>query len=154
MVPFDQAPDFTYSRADAIRDGELADVTPMAREAGIRCPVAVTRGAWERCVTGPPGAPHQDEAERGVFLLQVLHTFAFLFESRGKDRCGGRFDHHMCDGSQYSAHVIAKEGGLQIEIYVREGPRPWSPVQAWLKARCGPDGQDGAAITVMLSDED
>jgi hypothetical protein len=37
-----------YSRADAIRDGVLIDVTPTAREAGFRFPVALTSAAWER----------------------------------------------------------------------------------------------------------
>jgi hypothetical protein len=39
-----------YSRADAIRDGELVDVSATAREARIRYPVALTRAVWERCV--------------------------------------------------------------------------------------------------------
>ena len=35
-----------------------------AQEAGIRWPVALTRAAWERCVTVPPGVACQDEAGR------------------------------------------------------------------------------------------
>ena len=31
-----------YSRADALRDGVLVDVSATAREAGIRFPVALT----------------------------------------------------------------------------------------------------------------
>jgi hypothetical protein len=45
---------YRYSRADAIRDGVLIDMSAAAREAGIRYPVALTRGAWERCVAVPP----------------------------------------------------------------------------------------------------
>lgn len=41
---------YTYSRADAIADGELVDVTSTAREAGFRFPVAITRAAWADCV--------------------------------------------------------------------------------------------------------
>ena len=44
-----------YSREEAIRDGVLIDVSPMAREAGIRHPVALTAAAWDRCVAVPPG---------------------------------------------------------------------------------------------------
>ena len=33
---------YSYTRADAIRDGVLIDVTATAQEAGIRWPVAVT----------------------------------------------------------------------------------------------------------------
>ena len=43
-------PIHTYSRADALDDGYLVDVTETAREAGFRYPVALTRAAWEDCV--------------------------------------------------------------------------------------------------------
>jgi hypothetical protein len=51
-------------RAGALRDGVLIDVSAAAREAGIRYPVALTRAAWERCVTVPPGVACQAEAGR------------------------------------------------------------------------------------------
>lgn len=41
----------TYTRAQALDDGMLVDVTEMAREAGFRLPVALTRAAFEDCVT-------------------------------------------------------------------------------------------------------
>jgi hypothetical protein len=40
------------------------DVSAVAREAGIRYPVALTRAAWEKCVTVPPGVLYQDESGR------------------------------------------------------------------------------------------
>lgn len=39
-----------YSRANAIEDGFLVDVTTTAKEAGFKCPVAITREAWEQFV--------------------------------------------------------------------------------------------------------
>jgi hypothetical protein len=36
-----------YTRVEAIRDGVLIDVSAVAREAGIRYPVALTRAVWE-----------------------------------------------------------------------------------------------------------
>lgn len=39
-----------YTRAEAIEDGELIDVTETAREAGFTVPVARTRAAWVDCV--------------------------------------------------------------------------------------------------------
>ena len=54
-----------YRRADALRDGELIDVSANAREAGIRWPVALTAAAWAKCVTVPPGVVCQDEAGMG-----------------------------------------------------------------------------------------
>lgn len=39
-----------YTRAQAIADGALVDVSAMAREAGFRIPVAVTSAVWADCV--------------------------------------------------------------------------------------------------------
>jgi hypothetical protein len=60
------------TRADALRDGVLIDVTATAREAGIRWPVALTAAAWERCVAVPPGVVCQDEAGRLWDVLYLL----------------------------------------------------------------------------------
>lgn len=43
-------PVYSYSRAQALDDGYLVDVTKTAREAGFRFPVALTRAAWNDCV--------------------------------------------------------------------------------------------------------
>lgn len=43
-------PLLTYSRAQAIADGALIDVTDTAVEAGFTLPVALTRGAWDEVV--------------------------------------------------------------------------------------------------------
>lgn len=40
----------TYTRAQAIEDSVLVDVSEAAREAGILWPVAVTAAAWADCV--------------------------------------------------------------------------------------------------------
>jgi hypothetical protein len=42
----------------------LIDVSPTAREAGFKYPVALTAAAWAKCVAVPPGALCQDEAGR------------------------------------------------------------------------------------------
>ena len=46
-----------YTRADALSDGMLVDVSEMAREAKFRIPVAVTTSVWEECIYWP-----EDEA--------------------------------------------------------------------------------------------
>jgi hypothetical protein len=38
---------FSYSRKQAIEDGVLVDLTSLARDAGIKFPVAVTRAVFE-----------------------------------------------------------------------------------------------------------
>src|SRR5580700_9602633 len=62
----------SYSRAEAIRDGVLIDVTPTAREAGFRWPVALTQAVFERCVRVPDGVACQDEAGRLWDVLWML----------------------------------------------------------------------------------
>jgi hypothetical protein len=49
-----------YSRADAIRDGVLIDVSAAARDAGFLYPVSLTAAAWSWCVEVPPGVLCQD----------------------------------------------------------------------------------------------
>jgi hypothetical protein len=76
-----------YTRADAIRDGVLIDVTETAREAGIRWPVALTSAVWGRCVTVPAGVVCQDEAGR---LWDVL--FLLALAARRSGGAGSRSD--------------------------------------------------------------
>jgi len=58
----------SYSRAQAIEDGVLIDVTAMAREAGFKWPVALTHTAWCDCVAWTERdnrfQVHQDESGR------------------------------------------------------------------------------------------
>lgn len=59
---------YAYTRAQAIADGVLVDVTQTAREAGFQWPVALTRAAWEDCVAWSEEdgrrQVHQDESGR------------------------------------------------------------------------------------------
>lgn len=64
---------YSYTRAQAIEDGNLIDASVTAREAGWRVPVALTRAAWADCVRWDDRdsrrQTYQDEAGR---LLDVL----------------------------------------------------------------------------------
>lgn len=56
---------YAYTRAEALADGVLVDATSTAEEAGFTIPVALTRAAWEECVTWDPDhGQWQDEAGR------------------------------------------------------------------------------------------
>jgi len=117
----------SYTRADAIRDGALIDVTATAKEAGFRWPVALTAAAWERCVAVPPGVECQDEAGR---LWDVLYLL-------------GLGIHRSDDGTE-----------IRYGVHVRNDNREGVPPLVQLKAVCGP-GDDGApVITIMLPEED
>ena len=55
------------------KEGELIhDVSELAREAGFRCPVAVTAGAWGACVAVPGSFAAGDETGRIRDLLKLL----------------------------------------------------------------------------------
>ena len=65
----------SYSRAQAIDDGVLVDVTPTAVEAGIKYPVALTAAVFGKCVALPRGYRGvQDERGR---LWDVVSMFRF-----------------------------------------------------------------------------
>jgi hypothetical protein len=61
-----------YTRAQAIEDGVLVDVSEKARETGIIFPTALTAAVWEKCVTVPEKTPWQDEIGRLWDVLTVL----------------------------------------------------------------------------------
>ena len=67
----------TYSRAQAIEDGILVDVSDTAREAGFSIPVAVTRTVWTRLIALPDGYKgFQDESGRLWDVVWMAHHYA------------------------------------------------------------------------------
>ncbi len=63
---------YSYTRAEAIADGTLVDMTELAREAGITCPVAITAAAWVTAIEPPLDAPEQTVEGRAWDVLNVL----------------------------------------------------------------------------------
>ena len=117
----------SYSRAQALADGVLIDVSATAKEAGIRYPVALTAAVWARCVAVPPGVAGQDEAGRlwdAVWLLRLA--------------------------------VGQSDGGPEVRfgVHVRDDNRERTPPLVRLKAVCGPGDRGEPVVTVMLPDED
>ena len=67
----------TYSRAQAIDDGTLVDVSETAQEAGFTIPVALTRTVWTRLVALPEGYKgFQDENGRLWDVLWMARHYA------------------------------------------------------------------------------
>jgi hypothetical protein len=114
-----------YTRAQAIEDGFLIDVTKAAREAGISFPTALTATVWECCVTVPEKASWQDDNGRLWDLLTML---------------------------RYA--IISSTGGRQVAFSVAVQNDTRRPRRIDLKAICG-SGDDGEpVITIMMPDED
>ena len=75
---------YSYTRRQALADGfqvQVPDAT--AREAGFRCPVYVTRSAWNLCVEVPEGVTCQDVDGRLWDLLWMARMAAKHSEEEG-----------------------------------------------------------------------
>lgn len=66
----------SYTRAQAIEDGVLVDVSDVAKEAGSKLPVAITRAAWARYVEVPRGLELRGQSVDGRLwdVLFMLHV--------------------------------------------------------------------------------
>jgi hypothetical protein len=114
-----------YSRAQAIEDGVLVDVSEMGREAGIKYPIALTFAVWAEYVEVPLGVECQDEQGRLWDILQMFRVAA--------KQSGGCSE-------------------LRFQVLVRNDNTAPKPVT--LKAICGPGDTTEPVLTIMLPDED
>jgi hypothetical protein len=115
----------SYSRAEALDDGALVDVTSTAKEAGFQIPVALTRAVWENYVTVPPRVRAQDERGRLWDILWMASLAA---------RCNRNADK------------------VHFKVYVRNDNRRPRPRR--LKAVVGSGEDVEAVITILLPEED
>lgn len=135
----DTFPDFwgdpihVYTRAQALADGELVDVSEMAREFGFRVPVAVSRSVWADISEIPSDRPW--ESVRGR-LGDLLGLLAMLCR-RGKDNDTGRMDFKM---------LLSVGEGLPPD------PSDWMPYP--LRALSGPGDAGEHVLTVCLPGEE
>lgn len=124
----------TYSRAEAIADGILVDVTKTAREAGILFPVAITKSVWEEYVE-----PSSYDKERWGQDLQGR-----LWDTIWMLRVAIR-------GRKHSEDSGTDPRKLHFEVYYRlHGHLRRIP----LKSLCGPGDDGSPVITIMLPEED
>lgn len=119
----------SYTRAQAIDDGVLVDVSETAREAGIVFPVALTRSVWEQYVEIPAGVRCQDVAGR-------LWDIVWMLKCAIKRSTGGSV--------------------ITFQLYVRNSNRSRLDRRdlVTLKAICGPGDDAEPVITVSLPNED
>ena len=113
-----------YSRADAIEDGVLIDVTETAKEAGFRVPVAITQGLWADIHAIPDSL--KGAADPKGRLWDILFLGAQAMKKNGRDS--------LC---LYS-----------LEMPVGESKR------YKVKAHCGPGDNGEPVITLMKPEED
>ncbi len=75
----------SYSRAQAIEDGVLVDVTETAKEAGIKFPVALSQGVWTRIVVPSEAAQEEGQSIEGRLwdVLWLFRCYAKAKETSG-----------------------------------------------------------------------
>ncbi len=117
----------SYSRAQAIDDGQLIDVSETAREAGIKFPTVVTAGVWETCVAVTPKLKGQGQSIAGR-LWDVLFVLSAMVRA---GRGGG-------DRIDYSISVRTPKGLRTVQLI----------------GHCGPGDTAAPVITIMLPGED
>lgn len=116
-----------YSRAQAIVDGVLVDVTDTAKRVGIKAPVALTRAVWDRYVELTPAAEKAGNDKDGR-LWDVLWMFR-----------GTALQNRSTDEFRYALYVVTDS---------------IKPSLVELKAIIG-RGDDGeTVITILLPEED
>ena len=122
-----------YTRAQAIEDGILVDVSEIAREAGFKIPVAVTRAVWDRLVALPEGyRGFQDESGRLWDVLWMAHYYAVRASDSDRVR--------MC--------VLVRD----IRKDLRDSHRPPRKHFPIVAIGAGDDGSP--VITVMFPEDD
>jgi hypothetical protein len=117
---------YAYTRAQAIEDGVLVDVSKMAKEAGIKYPTALTAAVWADYVVVPEGVEAQDESGR---LWDILFMFHMAARQAG-----------------------AGTSTILFELLVQNDNT--TPKLVTLKAICGPGDTLDPVLTILLPDED
>ncbi|HVH73295.1 MAG TPA: DUF6573 family protein [Stellaceae bacterium] len=129
--PFAGAPVISaYSRAQALEDGVLVDVSSQAEEAGFKVPVAVTTAVWALCVPSDAAAA-AGESEIGrlwdVLWMCVVATRRLQAARR------------VDDTIYFSVEMTDAEGKKRLH-------------NLW--AKCGPGDEAEPVVTIMLRGED
>jgi len=121
-----------YTRAQAIDDGVLVDVSEVANEAGFSLPVAVTAAVWEKYISWSDSdtekQAYQDESGR---LWDVLFMLRMAIN--------GCNDESVV---RYRLLVIPRDGTSR------------RPVSVVLKAEIHGGDEREPMITIMLPNED
>ncbi|OGV70912.1 MAG: hypothetical protein A2283_22070 [Lentisphaerae bacterium RIFOXYA12_FULL_48_11] len=130
-----------YTRAQAIEDGVLVDVSETASEAGFKWPVAVTRAVYDRYVEVPEELEGQQDIQgRGWDLVYML--WVNIRNGKINGGCGN-----------YTLLVRMPETEAWQDNERRE-PESHGLRLVTLKAVSGPDDNGDPVITVMLPRED
>ena len=126
--PFHDAPViYRYTRAQALEDGVLVDLTEWAKESGFTIPVACTAAVWHQYITPPEDTKELGQSERGRGHDVLWMLYLAIRRSRGGDR-------------------------VLFEVIFLNARKQHETVQ--LKCLCGPGDDGEPVLTILLSHED
>lgn len=126
----------SYSRADAIEDGNLVDVSERAKHAvgnmrGFKVPVAMTSAAWETLVAWHDGtSPHEEQHEE----KRLGDVLLVAFEAAARER------NESCINFIVDVIQQEKSGSVVVPIHV--------------VMVIGPGDTSEPVLTIMLPEED
>ena len=123
----------TYTRAQAIEDGVLIDISSTAKEAGFEWPVAMTAGAWADCV-----AWSDTDSQAQVYQDQSGRLWDVIFMA-------------------FQAISLSRETGDRLLFRLYRVPRDGRSTDAELttvKLIVGPGDSGESVITIVLPNED
>jgi len=123
---------FTYTRAEALADGVLLDVSPLAREAGFRIPVALTAGLWAAY-----GAPDKTPASDQGTVWGAL----WMLRCAAIGILPAKLDRHPHGETLWFQLELTPRGKTQPELVL-------------LKAISGPGDVGEPVLTILLAHED
>jgi hypothetical protein len=139
-------PIFSYSRAQAISDGVLVDLTDandekgqlLCPQAGFKVPVAITRAAWAKTIEA--GGTWSSEGEGEVLDLKG-----------GQSVAGRLWD--LLSMLRMACSRAGETDRVHFQVLVDvHGDGQHELVKLW--ALCGPGDDARAVLTIMLDDED
>lgn len=116
---------FAYTRAEALVDGVLRNLSELAKEAGIKFPTAITAAAWAAVIEPPDDCPDQSSEGRAWDVLQLL---------------------------RWQAMKAGTSDRIDYLVRVQTSPGAWRDVA--LKALVHPGDSGEPVISIMLPHED
>ena len=123
----------SYTRAQAIEDGVLVDVSETAQKVGFKIPVALTCAVWQDCVAWNDDdnkrQTYQDESARLWDVLYMLFVAIKASRSNGAEKL-------------YKLRRVPRGG------------RGHMAREVTLKSHIGPGDDGEPVITIMLPNED
>jgi hypothetical protein len=119
---------YAYTRAEALADDALVDLTDLAREAGFRIPLAVTEAVYRSYLDPSPELANEGQSFQGRArdLLQILRFAAAVYPDR--------------DTVFFKVLFVLSPG--------------YPPEAVDLKAICHPGDDGEPVLTVLLLNED